>query len=78
MKLYERKLLNQLLQGQELIIKRNGYCLFWYNKKADLNIDKLVEKAKEFINKKKIKICDRTIVKIWSDGEYNIKKEVLK
>lgn len=154
---YERKLLNQLLQGQELIIKRNGYCFrFWYNKeecklyyevesykscsnmnyttdvfpynlpleeriveeikfdiehhsyticlqinsksyylqkdkgfkrvsyneadrynkKADLNLDKLIEKAKEFINKKKIKICNRTIVKIWSDDEYNIKKEV--
>ena len=33
MKNYEKKLLNQLLQEQELIIKRNGYCFkFWYNK----------------------------------------------
>lgn len=158
MKTYERKLLNQLLQGQVLIIKRNGYCFkfdfntrnnilscrvdghirtldcserffnkqysleeriirdvkyciehymfpvclqinskYWYlqnnttfkqlkdcldadeyYKKADLNLDKLVEKAKEFINKKKIKICNRTIVRIWSDGEYDIKKEVRK
>ena len=47
-----------------------------YNKKADLNIDKIVEKVKDFINKKKIKICDRTIVKIWNDGEYDIKRRV--
>ena len=41
-----------------------------YCKKADLNLEKIIEKEK------KIKICNRTIVKVWSDGEYNIKKEV--
>ncbi|WP_294402939.1 hypothetical protein [uncultured Clostridium sp.] len=47
-----------------------------YDKKADLNIDKIVEKVKEFINKKKIKICDRTVVKVWCNHEYNIKRKV--
>ena len=62
MKTYENKKLNQLLQEQELIIKRNGYCFkFGFNTRNNILSCKIDDRHIRTLDCSEKKVLYRTL-----------------